>query len=208
MGKISQSKKSYSSFTFDDLSALNLKVIEKPLFSDITIPPVEPTDFLKKTLERNMKLKLRSEKAKSELIIMPILVEMVDINAQSFACFSGYKFNVEPKLGLNGFCDYLLSLEPESLVISAPVFCIVEAKNDNLDEGIPQCIAEMYAAQLYNQKKGKPIHAIFGAVTFGFEWKFLQLVDNVALADTNVYYFTQLPQILGILQHIIDVSQK
>ena len=34
----------------------------------------------------------------------------------------------EAKLQLNGYCDFILSLVPNSPLIEAPVFCVIEAK--------------------------------------------------------------------------------
>jgi hypothetical protein len=179
-------------------------VIADPLFVGVTIQPVPPSDFLLKILARNARQNMRSEKAKSEFIISPILTELHEYNQDRFAFYSGYKFNVDQKLGLTGFCDFILSLEPKAVTIEAPVFFVVESKNDNLDSGIAQCIAEMYAAQIFNQKQGRITPIIYGAVTLGLEWKFIQLADNVATIDSNVFYLNQLPEILGTLQYIVS----
>ena len=198
--------RSYSQFTYDDLSALNLKVRERPLFNQIEEIEASPT--LKTTLEKNLKRNLRTEKAKSELIITPVLNELEDRNATLLGYYSGYNFDVDKKLGLKGFCDYILSFEPDSPIIEAPVFCVVEAKNDNLDVGVPQCVAEMYAAQIFNQKRGIEPTFIYGAVTFGYEWKFLRLEKNVAYLDTNIYYLIRLSELLGVLQEVVNQSKK
>ena len=196
----------YSQFTYDDLSALNLKVRERQLFDNIE--EIEPSDFLKQLLSKNLKRNLRTEKAKSELIISPILNELEDRNAHVFSYYSGYNFDVDKKLGLKGFCDYILSFEPDSPIIEAPAFCVVEAKNDNMDVGVPQCVAEMYAAQIFNAKKGRETDFVYGAVTFGYEWKFLRLEKNVAFLDTNIYYVVRLPELLGVLQYIVKTSRQ
>ena len=198
--------RSYSQFTYDDLSALNLKVRERQLFDNIE--EIEPSDFLKQLLSKNLKRNLRTEKAKSELIISPILNELEDINAHVFSYYSGYNFDVDKKLGLKGFCDFILSFEPDSPIIEAPAFCVVEAKNDNMDVGVPQCVAEMYAAQIFNAKKGRETDFVYGAVTFGYEWKFLRLEKNVAFLDTNIYYVVRLPELLGVLQFIVKTSKQ
>ena len=195
---------SYSKFTIQDLNDLGIEVIEKTLFVSLNIPEKAPSDFLMATLERNQRRKLRSEKAKSEFIIAPILADLEEQNRGRFAFFSGYKFNVDAKKGLRGYCDYIFSAKPDAVVIEAPVFCVVEAKNDNLDNGIPQCIAELYAAHLFNKQKGKEQPAMYGAVTFGFEWKFIELAGQVAAVDTTTYYYTELPKVLGVLQYIIN----
>jgi hypothetical protein len=196
--------KSYSAFNYEDLKSLGLKVIADPLFAGVTIPPVPPSDFLLKILARNARQNMRSEKAKSEFIISPILTELHEYNQDRFAFYSGYKFSVDLKLGLTGFCDFILSLEPKAVTIEAPVFFVVESKNDNLDSGIAECIAEMYAAQLFNQKQGRLTPVIYGAVTLGLEWKFIQLLGNIATIDSNVFYLNQLPEILGTLQYIVN----
>jgi hypothetical protein len=170
----------------------------------VTIPPVPPSDFLLKILARTARQNMRSEKAKSEFIISPILTELHEYNQDRFAFYSGYKFSVDLKLGLTGFCDFILSLEPKAVTIEAPVFFVVESKNDNLDSGIAECIAEMYAAQLFNQKQGRLTPVIYGAVTLGLEWKFIQLLGNIATIDSNVFYLNQLPEILGTLQYIVN----
>jgi hypothetical protein len=199
---------SYSGFTYEDLDILNIKV-ERKRFLPNNIPTIEPSEWLKTTLKKNLNLPLASEKAKCEHIIAPILTEMVDVNEQSFTYFSGYTFDVDKSRGLKGRCDFMLTGEPLSPRISAPVFTIVEAKNDNLDIGVPQCIAQMYAALLFNQKRNRSISVIYGAVSFGFEWQFLKLVDeNTALIDPTIYYQIQLPQLLGALQYIIQSRQS
>ena len=194
--------KSYSSFTYEDLDKLNLKVQLIQAFIDIT--PIEPTDFLVQTLDINSRQVLTTEKAKSEFIIAPILYEIARKNKEKVSFFSGYNFNVDKELGLKGFCDFIFTKYPRITVIKEPVLCVVEAKNDNVEKGIPQCIAEMYAARLFNEKRNKDIKVIYGCVTFGFQWVFLKMENDLVLRDDKIYEFNELPFILGILQHIID----
>jgi hypothetical protein len=196
--------KSYSQFDYDDLKELGLQVGEKAFMHELNYTPIKASDYLKTTLERNLRRKLRSEKAKSEFLISPILAELEELNLQRFALYSGYKFNVLPKQGLNGFCDFVLSFEPTAFRIEAPIFYIVEAKNELLEGGIPQCVAELYAAQIFNERAGKPRPILYGAVTFGHEWKFIRFIGKEAEVDTSTFYLNQLDQILGIMQYIVD----
>jgi hypothetical protein len=198
---------SYSKFKFEDLEALHIKVIEGQVLDKKAIDPVNPSEYLIQTLDRNLRQKLRSEKAKSEFLIAPILSEIEANNRGLFAFYSGYNFDVDKEKGLKGFCDFVLSYSPEYLYIEAPVFSVVEAKNDNLDSGIPQCVAEMYAAAIFNERKAKHIPVIYGATTFGFEWKFLKYQNNLALVDTQIYYLNELPLLLGALQHITTIQK-
>ena len=196
--------KSYSAFTIDELLAMGLFIDEENFLYKETITDIQPSDFLLEALARGKRRKLKSEKAKSEHIITPILTEIEEINKGKFATFSGYRFNVDKNLGLVGYCDFILTKEAKSPIIQAPVFCLVEAKNDNLEIGLAQCIAEMYAAQLFNQKKNKPLNVIYGATTFGFEWKFLQLIGNKVNIDNEIYYINELPKLLGVLNYIVN----
>jgi hypothetical protein len=196
--------KSYSAYIIEDLLNLGLIINEDPFLQEISIQHLQPSAFLIEALERGKRRKLKSEKAKSEHLVAPILTEIEELNKDKFATFSGYKFNVDKELGLIGFCDFILTKEPKSPIIQAPVFCVVEAKNDNLDTGIAQCIAEMYAAQLFNQKKQKNQLTIYGATTFGFEWKFLELTGNNVKIDNEIYYIGELPRLLGVLNYIVN----
>ncbi len=194
---------SYSQFTYEDVEALGVRIQRVQLFP--TLPtPVAPSDWLKETLAMNNRRPMATEKAKSELIISPILSELVARNNDAFTFFSGYNFDVEKKKGLKGHVDFILSKDALSPVIEAPVFCIVEAKNDNLDVGVPQCTAEMVAAQTFNQRKGRPTTVVHGAVTYGLAWQFLRLENESCSLDTDIFFLNQLPQLLGILQWIVD----
>ena len=196
----------YSDFTLKKAkSDFNLKTIEdRSLFSDI--PCVAISDYLKTTLTRNVPLaiSINTEKARSELIIINILLEVKDTLSQKMSLFSGVEFTVDKERGLNGFCDYLLSHSPEQLYVEIPVVAIVEAKNDNLMSGIGQCIAEMYAAAIYNEQEHRAISCMYGGVTTGEEWKFLKLIRDTAYIDNQSYYLSDIQKIIGILVSMIE----
>lgn len=142
---------------------------------------------------------ISSEKARSEFIIAPILAEIKKSSDRKISLFSGIEFNVDMELGLNGFCDFLLSLSPEQLLIEAPVVALVEAKNDNLRSGLAQCIAEMVGAHIFNKSKGNEIPKIYGVITTGTIWQFLELEGQTVFFDLEEYSLSNLPKILGIL---------
>jgi hypothetical protein len=198
---------SYSKFTYDDLDQLNIQVVKQTLVFE-GMQAVEPSNLLQETLKRHLRMPLASEKAKCEFIITPILSDLTERNIDTITYFSGYNFNVAKELGLKGRCDYLLTYVPNSPRIEAPVLAVVEAKNDNLDEGIAQCIAQMFALRMFNDRKGKPTPVVYGAVTFGLEWQFLRLEGQLVHLDTNIFYIKELPIILGVLQWIVDVYKN
>ncbi len=142
------------------------------------------------------------------MIIAPILIELKRLTGDRVSLFSGSEFNVDATQGLNGFCDFILSLSSQQLYIENPVAIIVEAKNENIKGGLAQCLATMIAAQLFNQRtnqqKGDTFDTIYGAVTTGNQWKFLKLHGAIAAIDSKDYYIDQLPDIMGILLAMVE----
>jgi hypothetical protein len=181
-------------------SAFNLTVDEKTvLFADVDA--IAPSDYLKTTLTEYIPLAtaINTAKARSELIIAPILLEVRRILNFQIGFFSGTEFNADAKSGLNGYCDYILTASSDLYEIRTPVITLVEAKNENIKSGLGQCIAEMLGAQLFNQQQNDEIEAIYGCVTTGNAWKFLKLVNQTVFIDLSDYYIKEVDKILGII---------
>ena len=92
--------------------------------------------------------------------------------------------------------------------ITAPVVTIVEAKNEDVIGGLGQCLAEMVAAQIFNQKAHENIPVIYGVVTSGSVWRFLKLEQSLATVDLTEYYIDRVEKILGVLIGAIQPSMK
>ncbi len=172
--------------------------------------PVKGSDLLLQNLADAQIEPLDTEKAKSEHIISPVLRALRHQNPHKFRTFSGYSFEVDESKNLNGYCDFILSAAAERLEIVAPIFCLVEAKNDNINKGLAQCGAEMYAALIFNQQKGQPREVMYGCVTNAFAWCFLKLENNILYIDPNYVplTFANPHQVLAVLQWILDESLK
>lgn len=193
---------SYSSFTALDLKnkfGIN-QTFENELFT--SYQPIKPSPLLIASLDQNSLFALEqgSEKARSEFIIAPIFAEIRFLAKDKISVFSGVEFNVDKKLGLSGFCDFLISRSTFQRELEAPVVVAVEAKQDDFKKGITQCISEMYAARLFNEKAGRNIDKIYGCVTTGDAWRFLFLENNFAKIEAELFDMRQdLEDILGIL---------
>ena len=200
----------YSDFLLTDVKdKLGLSLMEKVnLFSKSVA--LDYSDHLKETLKYNVPLatSINTEKARSELIVTPVLVEVIKILNQEVSLFSGIEFNVDKNRGLNGVCDYIISLSAEQLFLDAPIITIVEAKNDNLKAGLGQCISEMLAAKIFNENKGLEIKSTFGAVTTGSLWNFLKLTQKTVWIDSDEYHISNVAKILGIFISIIKSNQS
>jgi hypothetical protein len=191
----------YSNFTLAKVKEdFGLTVDEtQNLFADVEA--VKPSDILSVTLQEYIPLAtaIGTEKARSEFLIAPILTEVRRQLNYQISLFSGTDFNVDIEKGLIGYCDFLLSASREQFFISAPVITIVEAKNENIIGGLGQCVAEMVAAQIFNQRKGIDIPVIYGVVTSGTTWRFLTLSETNVCIDLVEYYINQVDKILGII---------
>jgi hypothetical protein len=192
----------YSDFkTIDQIvETLGVQVTDiAHLFADISPVPVAP--FLQQQLDECLDLatSISTEKARSELVITPILLEVRRLVKFQMGFFSGTTFNIAADKGLMGACDFLLTATPNQAIVTAPVVTIVEAKDDNLRAGLAQCIAQVVAAQMLNQKYQEPAPFVLGAVSTGTNWRFMKLESDVVVIDRTEYLITQLDQILGIL---------
>jgi hypothetical protein len=197
---------SYSDFSLSSVKkAFQLQLIEKiDLFKETS--DLSPSHLLNETIKENLPLALASntEKSRSEMLITPILIDLRRQFSNHIGIFSGINFTVDPAQGLNGNCDFLISYSEELLLVTAPIITLVEAKKEDLNGGLGQCIAEMIAAQRFNQQEGNEITEIYGVVTSGTLWKFLKLSENRVFLDLTEYYLGDLPKILGILSIGID----
>jgi len=118
--------------------------------------------------------------------------------------FSGVTFDVSEPDNLTGECDFIISLKGDTYFVESPVITLVEAKDDDIPLGIPQCIALMIAARQFNENEVKTVDTIYGCVTTGTEWQFLKLIDNEVLINIEVLFIKELSTLLGVWQNIVN----
>lgn len=194
----------YKDFSFLQLEQqFGIKQSTRRFFS-ADIPKVLPSEWLQQSLKIAEKMSLRSEKAKSEWLIAPILTELKMKNEDFIQLFSGENLLAEKKDKLNGEVDFLFVRYPRAVELRAPIFCITEAKKGAIEDGRAQCAAQLYGARIFNKKNDSNISNLYGAVTNGVDWQFLYLEDNTVFVDEKIYTTEQLPTLLGILQYILS----
>ena len=199
---------SYSNFTLESVvTKFELEKTESiGIFAEIE--PITPSDYLTTGLAKKVPLAaaIGTEKARSELIVADVLVELCEKFDYRISFFSGIDFNVDAENDLTGVCDFLISLSPGQLFLEAPGIALVEAKNTDMKLGLGQCVAEMIGAQRFNQEKGSNIPCIYGATTTGVNWQFLKLTENNLQIDIDIYPIRQSDRILGILSGMVNQS--
>jgi hypothetical protein len=183
---------------------LGLEIEDGDLFAEVPEYPLR--DEFRETLTSGatLALAINTEKAKSEFIIAPLLLEVKRITGDAVSLFSGVELDVDAMRGLNGVCDFVLSRARRQHVLSAPLITIVESKNDNIRDGLGQCIAEMYAAREFNRTSGAAIERVYGIVTIGSAWKFLMLDGPQVTLNLTEYFIDSPDKIAGIILHIIQ----
>jgi len=195
----------YSNFTLKRIKEeFNLEIVDnRDLFS--TINEIEVSDYLKTTLNYNVPLALAisTEKARSELLISNVLIELKKFLNDQIGLFSGINLDIDKERDLNGFCDYIISKSSEQYYLNSPIVTIVEAKNEQIISGLGQCIAEMIASKMFNEKEGNVIDKIYGVVTTGNIWKFLRYYKNTAYIDKSEYHIANVNKIMGIFVKMI-----
>jgi hypothetical protein len=198
---------SYREFTWSSVKEkFDLTTIEGDRFLP-EIPNVEPSLWLQEALRRGISwaMAVGGEKARSEAIIAPVLLELKEILKSQISIFSGEEFNVEPESGLNGYCDFLVSRSTEQIAVEAPVLVVIEAKKADIKSGLGQCAAEMVASQKFNDARGRPIVTLYGCVTTGTAWRFMQLQGTTITVDLNDY---PLPPVANLLGMLVWMSQQ
>ncbi len=185
------------------LERLDIEEIDLNLFP--VIEPVPASDLLLKVLEIAKMMPLTNEKSKSERLISPILMEVALSFRASITLYSGEDLYIDEKRDLSGACDFFLAKHPRKEVMQAPIITLAEAKDQDMDYGRGQCLAQMYAAQVFNEQKGKPQPFVYGCAVTGGDWKFMKLAGRQVFVDEETYYLSDLPTILGIFHQIIKL---
>lgn len=190
----------YGDFTLVDLrEKYGIKNHRQPLFE--SLPPLPPSEFLDGLLAATRELPMRTEKAKSENIVFPILLELVRRNQKFFTIYSGENLNIDDQL--KGECDFILAKDIGSFDLDYPIIQIVEAKRGEIELGVPQCAAQMVGAKRFNEKNGIQLERMYGCVTNGNDWLFIRLEGDLFI-DRRVYFLNELNELRAVFQTIID----
>lgn len=193
----------YSDFTFEELKIkFGINQYKKILFN--AIEEIPSSDLLNTQIAQAHEMPLVSEKARSEFLIAPILLNIRFRNKENIELFSGANLDADKEAGLNGEVDFIFANAPHCESLTAPLVAVIEAKRSDIESSLPQCAAQMYGARVYNIKKGESSNVIYGCVTTGTEWRFMMLENTTLFIDQNRYHETDITLLLGIFQYIIN----
>ena len=193
----------YPDFTLD-LVETDLGVGQRigPIFADL--PETPPPPWLADQLARGMELALVSEKARSEFIVVPILLAVRELSGGRVSILSGPRLDVDPLRRLSGECDFLLSLSEPLPRLRSPLLVVLEAKRNDIDAGLGPCAAQMVAAQLFNERAEQLGRPVFGCVTTGEDWQFLRLDGQELVIDPSRRYIKRVGAVLAALLAAVE----
>jgi hypothetical protein len=198
----------YSDFTLD-MVRHRFGVTVRDQLSFEEIGDLAPSPWLRESLENGIQLSRVSDKARGEFIVAPILIECRERMQRRISVFSGVALNVDAEQGLNGECDFILARTPSTAALQAPLMVIVEAKKQDIDEGIGQCAAQVLGACRYNEREGILAPYLYGCVTNGEMWQFLKLQGIDLQLHPTRFAINEVSKILWFLvQSLKDVDQR
>jgi hypothetical protein len=167
------------------------------------LPAVHVADWLRDYLHRGQEVAaLISEKARSEFVVVPILMAARELTTSELAIYSGQRLDVDPGRGLLGECDYIVALTPPVPRLRAPLITVLEAKKGDIESSLGQCAAQMVGARLFNERSGRGEFHVYGCVTSGEVWQFLRLEQTELIIDRTRLFLDNVGGILAMLQAI------
>jgi hypothetical protein len=198
----------YRDFSMDDLERkFGIQEIGIRMFDVKTLPLIQPSNKLKEDLAEADEINLSTEKAVSERLVAPVLVEIKKRN-DFVQIFSGEIITADKSEGLNGEIDFIYARKPVTSKPNTPLLCVTEAKLGFPSKAFPQACAQMLGLRLFNHKKGHDVNIIHGIVTDGRTWRVLKLEEKNLYVDLTEYSISELSILLGVLQKIIDFYKE
>jgi hypothetical protein len=204
---VSQTKKKKAPKTknfssFDVPSAFKQLGIKNLHNWKIEAPAIAPSDFFK---QRLVKLEsffdLRNYEESKKLIIDALCEEGME-TSRYLKVWKGALLRSDVT---GGNVDYLIA--EKKAYLEAPMLCIVEAKKDDFEQGLAQCLVEMQACQWNNLQLGHSIE-VLGIITNGETWRFYKLTTDQKVYETLPYAMNNLDTIIGALRFIFEQCEK
>ncbi|MDM8524493.1 hypothetical protein QUF80_14080 [Desulfococcaceae bacterium HSG8] len=147
---------------------------------------------LKKTFYKKLPhISLNSETAKREVLVAPVLLELMDYIEIDI----DIEYHLYVSNQLKGNIDYFVRSEISLIVI--------EAKKADMEKGFSQLAVELIAADKYIEESDAPI---YGAVTVGDLWRFGELDRKEKLVSKDIDSYrvpSDLEELFSVLTGIL-----
>jgi hypothetical protein len=200
MAKKITGKKKFSGFSKEE--AFKLLGLKDLTPWRIEANPIGPSEFFQmhlQRLQRNFDLEGYEESKK--LLIDAICDEAID-PLTHLKIWKGAKLESDVA---TGFVDYLVAERQRYL--SAPMLCIIEAKKDDFEQGLAQCLVEMYACQWNNRKINRSLD-VLGIISNGSSWRFYRLIESGEVFESAAYSIGDMELLLGRLRFVFQICEQ
>lgn len=194
-------KRNFSSFSYADAyQQLGIKIIEPWV---IKTPPHTPSLFFNQRLERLAEFFDLSNYEESKKLVIDAICEEAIYGLDYLKIWKGAKIESDC---LTGYADYVIAERKD--YFDRPLLCVIEAKKDDFEQGLAQCLVEMQACQWQNRQIGgytQPIASdadTFGIISNGNTWRFCKLMPNGKVYQTGDYSTTIMDILLGQLRYV------
>jgi len=194
-----KSKKNFSSFTAN--AALQALQINELIRWTIDLKPYQASTFLAERLHRLENFDLTGSERAKELLIDALCEEVIERHPH-LKIWKAAPLQTDE---LTGQVDYLIA--PRKAYLSTPLLCVVEAKKDDFEKGLAQCLVEMKACAWNNEQTGKAIE-VYGIVTNGEVWKFYKFTTKGEVFASLPYALSDSNEILAVLEYIFTQCDK
>lgn len=193
-------KKNFSSFSYAEaFKQLNLTDL---IHWEIETESVEPSAFFQERLRRlEQTFNLQGYEESKKLLIDAICEEAI-ITSDRLRIWKGPQLESDT---LAGYVDYLVAERKRYLDV--PLLCIIEAKKDDFEQGLAQCLVEMQACQWQNRQADRDID-VLGIVTSGEGWQFYRLTTTGEVYGTPLYSVGDMELLLGRLRHVFELCEQ
>ena len=188
--------------------AFGCQFLSVVLFEGANIQSIPPSEWLLTSLEYAYNTPPTNEKSKSERLVSPILLEISSKYKTQISFYSGEEINIDAKQNLAGPCDFFFTFSPPSILPIAPIISITEAKDEDMEWGIAQCAAQLYAANLFNIADKKDLKTLYGCATTGVEWHFMRYDTEKNTFFMDAKPITDLAVAIGVWHHILQIFTK
>jgi hypothetical protein len=200
MKKSKSKRKKFSSFSTRE--ACEQLDIKKLLTWKQPIEPVTASDYFHERMARLQKhFDLSSGKGSKQLLIDAVCEEALS-GFNDLKIWKGMSLETDTT---EGIVDYLIA-DHKGYLDAPLLICIVEAKKDDFEQGLDECLAILHACQWQNLQIGRSFD-LFGIVSNGDAWVFYKLTPDRQAYETATYGLTSLKLLLGWLKYMLEISQ-
>ena len=199
MAKTTRKKRNFSSF--DQNAAFKELGVEKLSRWNLKFKPLAPSKFHGERMRRMERFALTNSERSKELLIDAICEEVI----QRHPKLKIWKGALVQSDDLTGIVDYVLA--PDRAYLDTPLLCVVEAKKDDFEQGLAQCLVEMKACRWRNEQDGFRGEA-FGIVSNGDGWRYYKLTTQGKVYESSFYGIGQIEDVLGSLHAVFSECER